>query len=47
MAAGLPAAERARRARVRLAAAEMIEAGAGDREVASCLSMRATAVRAC
>ena len=31
---GLDAAERARRDRVRLAAAEMIEAGAGDREVA-------------
>ena len=31
---GLDAAERARRERVRLAAAEMIEAGAGDREVA-------------
>ena len=31
---GLDAAERARREQVRLAAAEMIEAGAGDREVA-------------
>src|SRR6516165_10087151 len=31
---GLDAAERARRERVRLAAAEMIEDGAGDREVA-------------
>jgi len=31
---GLTAQERARRERVRLAAAEMIEAGAGDREVA-------------
>ena len=31
---GLDAAERARRERVRLAAAEMIEAGASDREVA-------------
>ena len=31
---GLDAAERARREKVRLAAAEMIEAGAGDREVA-------------
>src|SRR5256885_13301107 len=31
---GLDAAERPRRERVRLAAAEMIEAGAGDREVA-------------
>src|ERR1700689_5145511 len=31
---GLDAAERARRERVRLAAAEMIEAGAGDRDVA-------------
>jgi putative transposase len=31
---GLTAAERARRERVRLAAAEMIEAGASDREVA-------------
>ena len=31
---GLDAAERARRERVRLAAAEMIEAGAGDREIA-------------
>src|SRR5205814_7077507 len=31
---GLTAAERARRERVRLAAAELIEAGAGDREVA-------------
>jgi transposase len=31
---GLDAAERARRERVRLAAAEMIEAGAGDQEVA-------------
>src|SRR5260370_1278423 len=30
---GLDAAERARRERVRLAAAEMVEAGAGDREV--------------
>ena len=34
MAAGLDAAERARRERVRLAAAEMIEAGASDREIA-------------
>ena len=31
---GLTAAERARRERVRLAAAEMIEAGAGDQEIA-------------
>src|SRR6267143_5498254 len=31
---GLDAAERARRERVRLAAAEMVEAGAGDREIA-------------
>ena len=31
---GLDAAERGRRERVRLAAAEMIESGAGDREVA-------------
>ena len=31
---GLTAAERARRERVRLAAAEMIEAGASDREIA-------------
>ena len=31
---GLDAAERARRERVRLAAAEMIEAGVGDREIA-------------
>ncbi len=31
---GLDAAERARREKVRLAAAEMIEAGASDREVA-------------
>src|SRR5580658_5155696 len=31
---GLTAAQRARREQVRLAAAEMIEAGAGDREVA-------------
>ena len=31
---GLDAAERARRERVRLAAAEMIEAGASDQEVA-------------
>ena len=31
---GLTAAERARRERVRLAAAELIEAGASDREVA-------------
>src|ERR1700751_2737063 len=31
---GLDAAERARRERVRLGAAEVIEAGAGDREVA-------------
>jgi transposase len=31
---GLTAAERARREQVRLAAAELIEAGAGDREVA-------------
>src|SRR5258707_9035117 len=31
---GLDAAERARRERVRLAAAEMIESGASDREVA-------------
>src|SRR5690348_18474838 len=31
---GLDAAERARRERVRLAAAEMMEAGAGDREIA-------------
>ena len=31
---GLYAAERARRERVRLAAAEMIEAGAGDHEIA-------------
>ncbi len=31
---GLDAAERARRERVRLAAAEMIDAGAGDREIA-------------
>src|SRR2546421_6324233 len=31
---GLDAAERARRERVRLAAAELIEAGAGDREIA-------------
>jgi transposase len=31
---GLDAAERARREKVRLAAAEMIEAGAGDREIA-------------
>src|SRR5690348_14265154 len=31
---GLTAQERARRERVRLAAAELIEAGAGDREVA-------------
>src|SRR2546429_4800106 len=31
---GLPAAEGARREQVRLAAAELIEAGAGDREVA-------------
>ena len=31
---GVDAAERARRERVRLAAAEMIEAGAGDREIA-------------
>src|SRR5947208_10741979 len=31
---GLTAEERARRERVRLAAAELIEAGAGDREVA-------------
>src|SRR6516165_11361359 len=34
MAAGLDAAERARREKVRLAAAEMIEAGASDREIA-------------
>ncbi len=34
MAAGWTAAERARREQVRLAAAEMIEAGASDREVA-------------
>src|SRR6201986_4539968 len=32
---GLTAAERARREQVRLAAAELIEAGAGDREVAN------------
>jgi putative transposase len=32
---GLDAAERARRERVRLAAADMIEAGAGDREIAT------------
>ena len=31
---GLDAAERARRERLRLAAAEMIEAGASDREIA-------------
>ena len=31
---GLDAAERARREWVRLAAAEMIEAGAGDQEIA-------------
>ena len=31
---GLTAEQRARREQVRLAAAEMIEAGAGDREVA-------------
>jgi hypothetical protein len=31
---GLTAAERARREQVRLAAAELIEAGAGDQEVA-------------
>jgi Homeodomain-like domain len=31
---GLTAAERARREQVRLAAAELMEAGAGDREVA-------------
>jgi DNA invertase Pin-like site-specific DNA recombinase len=31
---GLDAAERGRRERVRLAAAEVIEAGAGDREIA-------------
>jgi hypothetical protein len=31
---GLDAAERARREKVRLAAAEMIEAGASDREIA-------------
>ena len=31
---GLTAAERARRERVRLAAAELIEAGASDREIA-------------
>ena len=31
---GLDAAERARRERVRLAAAEMIEAGASDQEIA-------------
>ena len=31
---GLDTAERARREQVRLAAAEMIEAGAGDREIA-------------
>jgi hypothetical protein len=31
---GLDAAERARREKVRLAAAELIEAGASDREVA-------------
>ena len=31
---GLDAAERARREQVRLAAAEMIEAGASDREIA-------------
>src|SRR5512136_783401 len=31
---GLTAADRARREQVRLAAAEMIEAGAGDREIA-------------
>jgi hypothetical protein len=31
---GLDAAERARRERVRLAAAELIEAGAGDQEIA-------------
>ena len=31
---GLDAAERARREKVRLAAAEMIEAGAGDQEIA-------------
>jgi len=34
MAVGLTAAERARREQVRLAAAELIEAGAGDRELA-------------
>ena len=34
MVAGLDGAERARREQVRLAAAELIEAGAGDREVA-------------
>jgi len=32
---GLTAAERARREQVRLAAADLIEAGASDREVAS------------
>ena len=32
---GLDAAERARRERVRLAAAEMIDAGASDREIAT------------
>src|SRR5215831_9807243 len=36
---GLTAAERARRERVRLAAAELIEAGASDREVAKRLRM--------
>jgi hypothetical protein len=40
---GLDAAERARRERVRLAAAEMIEAGAGDQEIAK-RECRATSV---
>ena len=38
---GLTAAERARRERVRLEAAELIEAGANDREVAPRLRMSA------
>ena len=37
---GLDAAERARREKVRLAAAEMIQAGASDREIAKRTGMR-------
>jgi hypothetical protein len=42
MVVGLTAAERARREQVRLAAADLIEAGASDREVARRFRAKAT-----